>query len=285
MLLNELYEKTFQVLERGDFRLEASSERARKVKRTVLELLENEYPAAQVREELKALTTRHVLSHSPAVLADHLRILLRLGDEQLIMTVTHEPEKSYSNFTIVTHDVPGLFAMITGVMAANGINILGAQIHTSKNGKALDILQVNSPQGFVITDQSRWQRVEDDMRRVLAREVQVETLVQKRRRPTLLGTKERPRFPTSVEIDNEVSVDYTVVDIYTHDQIGLLYRITSTLKELGLYIGVAKISTKVDQVADVFYVKDIFGHKITAEEKLEEIRGRLLTAIDEDAAP
>jgi len=285
MLLNELYEKTYQVLERGDFRLEASSERARKVKRTVLELLENEYPAAQVREELKALTTRHVLSHAPAVLADHLRILLRLGDEQLIMAVSHEPEKSYSNFTIVTHDVPGLFAMITGVMAANGINILGAQIHTSKNGKALDILQVNSPQGFVITDQSRWQRVEDDMRRVLAREVQVETLVQKRRRPTLLGTKERPRFPTSVEIDNEVSVDYTVVDIYTHDQIGLLYRITSTLKDLGLYIGVAKISTKVDQVADVFYVKDIFGHKITAEEKLEEIRKRLLTAIDEDAAP
>ncbi len=285
MLLHELYEKTYQVLERGDFRLEASSERARKVKRKVLELLENEYPAAQVREELKALTTRHVLSHPPELLADHLRILLRLDDQQLIMGVAHEPDKSYSNFTIATHDVPGLFAMITGVMAANGINILGAQIHTSKNGKALDILQVNSPQGFVITEASRWQRVEDDMRRVLAGEVQVDALVQKRRRPTLLAAKVRPRFPTRVEIDNEVSVDYTVLDIYTHDQIGLLYRITSTLKDLGLYIGVAKISTKVDQVADVFYVKDIFSHKITAEDKLEEIRRRLLSAIDEEPSP
>ena len=55
----------------------------------------------------------------------------------------------------------------------------------------------------------------------------------------------------------------------------------STLTELGLYIGVSKISTKVDQVADVFYVRDIFGHKITSEDKLTEIRSKLITAIDE----
>jgi [protein-PII] uridylyltransferase len=47
-----------------------------------------------------------------------------------------------------------------------------------------------------------------------------------------------------------------------------------------LYIGVSKISTKIDQVADVFYVKDIFGQKITFEEKLAEIRKRLLAVID-----
>jgi [protein-PII] uridylyltransferase len=50
---------------------------------------------------------------------------------------------------------------------------------------------------------------------------------------------------------------------------------------LGLYIGVSKISTKVDQVADVFYVRDIFGQKIMAADKLEEITTELKTAIDE----
>jgi len=87
--------------------------------------------------------------------------------------------------------------------------------------------------------------------------------------------------PTLVEIDNEVSEDYTVIDIYAHDKVGLLYLITSTLNRLGLYIGVSKISTKVDQVADVFYVKDIFGQKITTEDKLEDIRTTLTTAIDD----
>jgi [protein-PII] uridylyltransferase len=83
-----------------------------------------------------------------------------------------------------------------------------------------------------------------------------------------------------VEIDNEISEDYTVIDIFTHDKVGLLYRITSTITELGLYIDVSKISTKVDQVADVFYVKDIFRQKITDEVKCAEIQGRLLAAID-----
>lgn len=281
LLLQELYEKAFQVLERGDFRLEASSERVRKVKRKVVEILEGEYPVAAVKEELKAMTIRHLLSNQPEVLAEHVKILQALGENKIIMKVAHEIEKGYSNFTICTLDVPGLFSMITGVMAANSVNILGAQIHTSTNGKALDVLQVNSPQGFVITDESRWQRLQEDMRQVLEGKVRVAALVEKRQRPTLLIEKPKPKFPTRVEIDNEVSVDYTVIDIYTHDKIGLLYRITSTLTDLGLYIGVSKISTKVDQVADVFYVKDIFGHKVMSQKKLEEIREQLLKAIDE----
>ena len=282
LLLQELYEKAFQVLERGDFKFEASSERVKKVKRQVLEILGDEYPVNLVKEELKALTTRHLLSNSPAVIADHVKTLLLLDGKNLVMKVVHEVDKGYSNFTICTLDVPGLFSMITGVMAANGMNILGAQILTSRNGKALDVLQVNSPQGFVIIDESRWQKLEEDMRQVLEGKVRVGTLVKKRYRPTILAEKAKPKFPTRVEIDNEVSADYTVIDIYTHDKVGLLYRITSTLTELGLYIGVSKVSTKVDQVADVFYVKDIFGQKLLSGEKLDEIRSHLLKAIDEE---
>jgi [protein-PII] uridylyltransferase len=281
LLFQELYEKTFQVLERGDFQLEGSSERVRDMRRRVVEILENDFNAAQVKEELKALSTRHILSNTPAVIAAHVRILLEVGDRSMVAKVEHEQEKGYSNFTISTFDVPGLFSMITGVMAANGMNILGAQIHTSTNGKALDILQVNSPQGFVIVDEGRWQRLEEDLKQVLEGKVKVSALVEKRQRPTLLADKVKPRFPTRIEIDNEVSADYTVVDIYTHDKVGLLYRITSTLTEMGLYIGVSKISTKVDQVADVFYVRDIFGHKIINDDKLSEVRTKLLKALDE----
>jgi [protein-PII] uridylyltransferase len=282
MLMEELYEKTFAVLERGDFKFEARSERVKNARKKVMEILESEYPPGQIKEELKALTTRHVLSNPPSALAEHIRMLLALGSSPFISRIRHETEGGFSNYAICTLDTPGLFSMIAGVMAANGINILGAQIHTSTNGKALDVLQVNSPQGFVITDEARWERMEEDLCQVIQGKVRVKTLVARRNRPTLLTEKVKPRFPTVIEIDNDVSRDYTVLDIYTHDKVGLLYRITSTLSELGLYIGVSKISTKIDQVADVFYVKDIFGHKITSEEKLAEIRQRLLAAIEED---
>ncbi|WP_224981996.1 [protein-PII] uridylyltransferase [Geomonas agri] len=280
LLLQELYEKAFTVLERGDFKLEASGDRVRRVKRTVFDLLADDYPGQLIKDELQALTTRHLLSYAPEVLSGHVRTLLEMPKKLLVLQLSHEVDRGYTNCTICTYDVPGLFSMITGVMAANGMNILGAQIHTNTNEKVLDILQVNSPQGFVITEESRWTRFETDLRQVLEGKIRVGQLVAKRNRPSILTEKAKPTVPARVEIDNEVSSDYTVIDIYAHDKVGLLYSITSTLTRLGLYIGVSKISTKVDQVADVFYVKNIFGQKITEPSKLEEIRKDLLAAVD-----
>jgi [protein-PII] uridylyltransferase len=227
------------------------------------------------------MPVRLLLSNNLQAIADHARMLIGMEDGDVLMKLAHQPDSGYSEFTICAHDMPGLFSRITGVMAANGVNILGAQINTSRNGKVLDVLQVNSPQGMLIMDEQRWQKVEAEMRLALHGEVKVTDLVARRQRPTLLTSRPAPRFATRVEIDNEVSADYTVIDIYTHDKVGLLYLISSTLTRLGLYIGVSKISTKVDQVADVFYVRDIFGQKIKDEDKLAEISTQLKTAIDE----
>jgi [protein-PII] uridylyltransferase len=281
LLFQELYEKAFNVLERGEFHLEASSERVKGVIRKVATLLEDDYPAQAVRQELTAMPLRLLLSSNAPLIADQARLLLGQDEADILMKIAHQEESGYSEFTICTQDMPGLFSRITGVMAANGVNILGAQINTSKNGKVLDILQVNSPQGFLITDEVRWQKVQEDMRRVIHGEADVALLVDRRQRPSLLTARPAPRFPTRVEFDNEVSAEYTVIDIYTHDKVGLLYLITSTLTRMGLYIGVSKISTKVDQVADVFYVRDIFGHKVLDDAKLAEIRQCLVSAIDE----
>jgi [protein-PII] uridylyltransferase len=86
--------------------------------------------------------------------------------------------------------------------------------------------------------------------------------------------------PNRVEFDNEVSDNYTVIDIFATDKVGLLYQITRTLKELGLYISVSKIATKVDQAADVFYVHDIFGQKIVDSTRIDTIRQTLLNRLE-----
>jgi [protein-PII] uridylyltransferase len=280
LLLQELYEKTYEVLERGDFRLERRSEKVRNRKRNVVELLEEEFGERTVKDALKSMGTRYLLSHRSAEIVEHIRLLLSRGERTLVMKVEPEPHGQYSQLTISTLDVPGLFSKITGVMAANGINILGAQIFTQSNGVALDTLQVRSPAGELITDPEKWRRMEDDLVSVIEGRSLVDDLVRKRHRPSILTGRPMPRSPNRVEIDNEVSDEYTVIDIYAHDKVGLLYQITKTLKELGLYIGVSKISTKVDQAADTFYVQDIFSQKITHAEKLEEIRSRLLESLD-----
>ncbi|MBE0599075.1 MAG: [protein-PII] uridylyltransferase [Desulfuromonadales bacterium] len=284
MLLQELYEKSYEILERGNFQMEQRSEKMRNRKRKVVALLEEEFGAKTVKEVLKQMSTRYLLSHRSKEIAGHIRVVLSRKERPLVMTVEHEEAAQYSTLTISTLDIPGLFSKITGVMAANGINILGAQISTMSNGIALDTLQVRSPGGEIIDDEKKWRKVEEDLTAVIEGRVRVEDLVKKRHRSNFLPTPSRPRFPNKVEFDNQISDEYTVIDIFAHDRVGLLYQITRTLKELGLYIGVSKISTKVDQVLDTFYVQDIFGQKLTAPEKIEEARRRLLECLDEQNA-
>ena len=168
-------------------------------------------------------------------------------------------------------------------MASHSINILGAQIHTRKTGAVLDVLQVHSAIGEVVDNAAKWKRVEADLTGVIEGRIYVEDLMEKCQEPSYLkSSRTKPKRPNKVLIDNEISADYTVIDIFANDKVGLLYDISRTLKDLGLYIEVSKISTKVDQAADVFYVRDIFGQKITDPDKIEEIRNLLLKNLTED---
>jgi [protein-PII] uridylyltransferase len=59
----------------------------------------------------------------------------------------------------------------------------------------------------------------------------------------------------------------------------LLYDVTRTLFDLGLSVSSAKISTRLDQVVDVFYVEDKQSGKLEQPGRLEIVRQRLLSVI------
>ena len=86
---------------------------------------------------------------------------------------------------------------------------------------------------------------------------------------------------SQVLIDNHGSDFCSIVEVYTQDRLGLLYSITKTLSEMNSTSLLLKISTKVDQVVDVFYVTDLDGQKIYDEERLEEIKKAILFALTE----
>ncbi len=280
-LLQELYEKAFDVLEKGNFYQEQRSEKARNRKRKIRQALVGEFPESRVSKAINSLTTRYLMSYRSRQIIPHLRLALGRDDKTLAMQVEHQHDAGYTELTLATIDSPGLFSLITGVMAAHSINILGAQIHTRKTGAVLDVLQVNSAIGDVVDNPRKWARVESDLIAAIEGRLYVKDLVEKCQEPSYLRGREKPKRPNKVVIDNDISDEYTVIDIFANDKVGLLYDITRTLKELGLYIAVSKISTKVDQAADVFYVRDIFAQKITDPEKTEHIRTTLLNRLND----
>jgi len=279
-LLKELYEKTYEAMERGNFMQDMRSERVRNRKRKVVATLKDEFGERTVKNYMRTMGLRYLLSHRSWEIAPHVRLELSRGNQTLALEVTHNSENEYTSLIVSTLDAVGLFSMITGVLAANSINILGAQVYTRNNGAALDLFHVNRPLGGILDDPLKWDRVKEELTAVLEGRIHLDDLIERRQQSSGLTRKKLPQYPSRIDVDNEISVEHTVIDIFTHDKVGLLYYISRTLAELGLYIHVAKISTKVDQVADTFYVKDIFGQKVRDELKLEEVRSKLLEAVD-----
>jgi [protein-PII] uridylyltransferase len=84
-----------------------------------------------------------------------------------------------------------------------------------------------------------------------------------------------------VRIDNQASAEATVVEVFTFDRSGLLYRLARKLHDLELTIWHAKIGTYIDQVVDVFYVTNRGGGKILEPQRIEHIRREMMAVINE----
>ncbi len=278
MLLAELYEKAKNVLETGKLK-RPYEERPRQRREQVREML-SDFPPDDVSEYISRFDDRYFLGTPDGRFADHLRLLAAFDGKAPLIDAIDNAGSGVSELLVACPDERGLFAKIAGTLSANGLNILNATIATSRDGVALDTFYVNY-MGKSLKDDPKKDRVVADLAAVLRGEKDVAALAAERAVPRFVREKVTKYRPTRVVFDNSVSSRYTVVDIFTYDRIGLLYDITRTLAALGIDIALSKISTKADQVADVFYLVDQAGRKIVRPERLEEIRQALLDAIGE----
>src|SRR5690606_20177526 len=69
-----------------------------------------------------------------------------------------------------------------------------------------------------------------------------------------------------VWINNEASLDRTVVEVRAEDRPGLLFVITDWIAKRGYDIDFSKISTQGRMVMDSFYIRGADGTKVPADE-------------------
>jgi len=232
-----------------------------------------------VKAHLALTSDRYAASTSVQRMAEHLRLVQALAERSVATELFHHPDLGSSDLVVVTRDVPGLFSLIAGTLAAHGVNIISAQIHTREDGVAIDTFQVNDVTGEALTGGWQWDRTLAALRAVLAGEQSVAELLEKRRRAgrhpgTVPG---RPK----IHVDNRLSDAYTVVEVKCPDRVGLLYLITRTLSKLGLDIASARIATEIDQALDTFYVHDGKGGKVGDPPGTERVAEALEQALVE----
>ncbi|HEU4430274.1 MAG TPA: [protein-PII] uridylyltransferase [Myxococcota bacterium] len=287
-LLRELFERTAEFLEAGGENQELA-----------LELIEGriEQRMATAREELSAMGVanaridaffemmprRYFVSHTPPQIARHAHALLAFDPEkQRVAKTVRDMRAGFSELIVCARDQHGLYADVAGCITAAGVNILGSNVYTTRNGLALEVYRVGTPEGDEELRAARWARFEASLGLVLTGEQTVAELIAKQERPRGAGRRIASHTPPSVAIRNDVSDLFTVIDVNADDRLGLLYDLTRTLTAHELEIYVSKATTVLDQAADSFYVRSTDQKRLLDADAIERLRRDLVAVVGGD---
>ncbi|MCB9958824.1 MAG: [protein-PII] uridylyltransferase [Rhodospirillaceae bacterium] len=281
-ILGQLYDRA-SALMTGGFDMKPVAARIERAKSAVREEL-----ADWTTEEQDAFLVRgypaYWLSLDAETHARHARLLRQreLDGQEPVIDTRIDRGRAITEITVVTDDHHGLFGELAGALALSGATIVDARIYTLMDGNAVDIFAVqDAVQGGVFDAPDKLARMSVQIERALSGILNPSKELA-HRRPVHPPRARVFRTHPAVTFDNTVSETHTVIEIMASDRPGLLSDVADALNQQGVQISSARIATFGVRAVDVFYVKDIYGVKITHPTKLADVQAQLLDAL---AAP
>lgn len=273
-LLRELYIKIRNILEKVELASFESVELADRKKHDIRSYLSDRKEKTDIDLTLDILSPRYLLYVPTKDILEHIDLFGRLNNSEFVWEVKKDPASNTRIISVCAKNKPGLFSKIAGVLTLSNLDILNAQIYTWKNNIALDIFHVAPPKDQIF-EEDTWKRVGKKLTETLCYDVNLPVRLKQKNLETKPGKLHTLKRPHTVIIDNESSDFFTIVEVCAYDFPGLLFSITDTLYRIGLDIYVAKIATKVDQVMDIFYVRNLYSEKADTKEQVEEIQSAI----------
>lgn len=285
-LLRALYFATEPLLSGGHSQV-SQSDRVNQARSALTEALSGWAPA-----EIEAYTARHYdhywLRAEPELQLEHARMIRNADgtDQPFAGSIRVKAFEGITEVSFYTPDHPRLLSMIAGACTMQDASIIGAQIFSTRDGRAIDTFRLKRSFTSDEDEKVRATRIIDTVKQLLQGKRQVlidlgkESRHNKRLRPFSL--------PAEVSVSNAISEKFTVIEVSGLDRIGLLYALTREISDLNLTIGSAHIGTYGEKAVDVFYVTDLTGQKIHVKSRQKKIHDVLMNVFkrpSEDKAP
>lgn len=284
-LLAQLYENTRDFLE-GEGTAGGQNEKLEQRRRQILQAIPQAGDDAWWERQVSGLSRGYLSGASDQRVIEELSRLRTLPQNDAVSWGRWLGDRNAMEYTVGTREelTPGIFHKLTGALTSKRMQILSATIHTLDSNLVLDRFYVSDLDYSGEPPPERIQEVEQALIGSLRDKSGKQPVFTKVwRSGAAAPVLPERRLPTQVHIDNTSSDKFTLIDVFAHDRLGLLYAITRTIFELELSVHVARIGTHLDQVVDVFYVTDQKGRKLSSSWPLEELRTRIRAAIDENA--
>jgi [protein-PII] uridylyltransferase len=192
----------------------------------------------------------------------HLKLFSKItGIHRFNFVAKAHTAEDYYEIIICGEDKKTIFSDITGVLSYFDFNIMSADINTRKDGKFIDTFFVNHTYKKV-DGNIDWHKLRNTFFKVFNGSISLDDILKNMIKRENLYKKTGPRVSNSVEIYNNISDEFTVVEIQALDRKGLLYDIGRLFNGFNIDIFASKITTQGNKAFDTFYVKNDQGGKI-----------------------
>ncbi|MEM8837030.1 MAG: [protein-PII] uridylyltransferase [Pseudomonadota bacterium] len=276
-LLRTLYYETLPVLT-GGYNAIAVTDRVERAKTELAETL-SDWPKKAAEVYVERHYPAYLLRTAPEEQTRHAH-LVRAADEEgdgFATSVRTSGFEDVTEITVYARDHPSMLNVLAGACKRTGANIVGAQIYTTRDGFALDIINLSREFQSDEDELRRARRIETEIRSALSGKPSPET-----GQPLQIGGVKRSSkaftVATEILINNTLSNKFTVIEASGKDRNGLLHDLARAIFELNLNISSAHIATFGERAVDVFYVTDMMGEKITDKMKQDAIKRHLAKA-------
>jgi [protein-PII] uridylyltransferase len=234
--------------------------------------------SAKFKDFVEGFPQRYLRVHSAEEVMQHMQMAEEFGHDPV--QVDLKRGRHWYELTLVTKDRPSLFATLTGVLAAWGMNIVKANAFSNQAGTVVDTLYFTDRFRTLELNLSEWQRFKESIAAVLAGEADLDKMLRDRQRGEK-SVRVKVVVQTRIDFDDESSSSSTLLQVIAQDRPRLLHRISSCLSRQKCNIEIALIDTEGQMAIDAFYLTS-GGKKLTGEhqKKVEKALGDELKSLE-----